>query len=453
MKKVISLLLCVAMLLSVCALAGCGGNNGKKPTGGPGQSADQKEEDFFLDMPAELRGTTVQFATWIDHNKTDTAYCIAGFEETTGMKLELVQVNQGDYVVKMTSLIAAEQSPDVVVENGDFPKTLNLLMPLEVETTGLDVNDPFWDPTIVKTFTVGKYSYLVNGTKSSWHMAGVLAYFNKTILEENGITTPNELVAQNNWNKDSLWTLMEQIKSSCGFSRPGTSMDFDCWMALYGTGGTQWDTETDSFKTTLKEEKNREAINYLMKAQDAGLLKVVRHGRDDDITKGTMALEFTGAYGLRKSPGWFYTMDLADLGFEVCPKWNASDEDYPYTTTYRAYGICKGSKNPKGAAYFLRYFLNEDHYQFDEIFKNQEARDMYVKLRTNAVEKKASNPFFTLGIARVTDANINDNNPMVADLVSGTASQVSVNLDKAYNKCEGYVVAANKFMQDFLDNQ
>ncbi|MBR2044486.1 MAG: hypothetical protein IJ946_09160, partial [Clostridia bacterium] len=182
LKRVISLFLCVAMLLSVCALAGCGGgDNGKKPVDNDGtQNSNENEEEFFLDMPSELRGTTVQFATWIGHDKTDTAICLEGFEETTGMKLELVQVNESDYVVKMSSLIAADQSPDVVVENGSFPKTLNLLMPLEVETTGLDVTDPFWDQDVVKKYTIGKYPYLVNGKRSSWNIASQMTYYNKT---------------------------------------------------------------------------------------------------------------------------------------------------------------------------------------------------------------------------------------------------------------------------------
>ena len=144
-KKIITLLLCVAMLLSVACLAGCddekGGNNG----GGNGGASATNEDDFFLDVPSELRGSTVQFATWIDHTATDTAICLQGFEEDTGMDIELVQVNESDYIQKVTALIAADQSPDVVVENGDFPKTLNILMPLEVETSGLDVKDPFWN--------------------------------------------------------------------------------------------------------------------------------------------------------------------------------------------------------------------------------------------------------------------------------------------------------------------
>lgn len=448
LKRIISLLLCVAMLLSVCALAGCKGGKTPGGTNSGTIEGDEKEEEFFLDMPSELRGTTVQFATWIDHKATDTALCLAGFEETTGMTAELVQVNQADYVVKMTSLIAADQSPDVVVENGDFPKTLNLLMPLEKETTGLDVTDPFWDQDIVKTFTVGKYAYLVNGEKSSWNMVGGMTYFNKTILEENGITTPNELVEQNNWNVDSMWTLMEQIKAACGFTRTGTSIVFDIWLSMYGGNQMQWDPETDAFKTTIKDENTRKAIDYLMKGQDAGLLKAIDN-HDDDIARGNIALQICGAYGLRKHPGWFYSMDIDDLGFEVLPKINASDADYPYTCSTRAYGICLGSKNPKGAAYFLRYFLNEKNYDIDQIFKNEEAKNMYYKLRDNT---NLSNPNFTMGIGRVTDPKYTSLT-MVTDLLAGTAAQVSVNLDKAYNKCEGSVAAANKLVAEIIDEQ
>ena len=452
LKRIVSLLLCVAMLISVCALAGCG-NEGKKPVDNDGsgteQNNDQRENDFFLDMPSELRGTTVQFATWIGHDKTDTAICLSGFEETTGMTLELVQVNEADYVVKMSSLIAADQSPDVVVENGSFPKTLNLLMPLEVETTGLDVTDPFWDQDVVKKYTVGKYAYLVNGERSSWNIASQMTYFNKTILAENGILNPNELVEQNNWNVDSVWTLMEQIKAACGFSRPGTSIVFDGWLAMYGGSQIIWDQENDVFKTNIKSENTRKAIDYLMKGQDAGLLKIIPN-HDDDITKGNIALQICGAYGLRKSPGWFYTMDLDDLGFEVLPKLNATDSDYPYTTFNRAYGICLGANNPKGAAYFLRYFLNEDHYDLDQIFKNEEAKQLYFELREKGDINKTEG--YAAGVGRVVDPSYTCVT-MVKDLLDGTAAQVSVNLDKACNKCEGSVAAANKLVQEIIDNQ
>ena len=446
-KKIITLLLCVAMLLSVAMLAGCGGNGeGGKGSNKGGNASN--EEEFFLDVPSELRGTTVQFATWIDHTQTDTAICLQGFEETTGMKAELVAVNESDYIQKVTALIAADQSPDVIVENGSFPKTLNLLMPLEVETTGLDVKDPFWNQGVVERFTIGDYCYLVNGANSSWDIVGAMTYFNRTILEENGIATPHDLMEQNNWNVDSMWTLMEQIKGSCGFSRPGTSITFDDWLSTYGGAQIRWDTTTDKFVNSLKEDNTKAAIEYMMRAQDAGLAKIIAN-HDDDITKGAIALEICGAYGLRKSPGWFYTMDVDDLGFAPLPKINKDDADYPYNAFMRAYGLCKGAKNPKGGAYFLRYFLNEDHYDINQIFKNEDAKAMYMELRE---KQDPSRIAVTIGVVRVTEAT-GDSLTMVNPLIKGTSAQISVNLEKANNTCDAYIAAANKIIDDVIAEQ
>ena len=447
-KKIITLLLCVAMLLSVVCLAGCGDKGNGKGNENANNEVQSNEEEFFLEVPSELRGTTVQFATWIDHTATDTAICLQGFEEATGMTAELVAVNESDYIQKVTSLIAADQSPDVIVENGSFPKTLGLLMPLEVEKTGLDVKDPFWNQGIVERFTIGDYSYLVNGANSSWDIVGAMTYYNKTILEENGITSPAELMEQNNWNVDSMWTLMEQIKGACGFSRPGASITFEDWLAAYGGAQIRWDTKTDKFVTSLKEENTKKAINYMMRAQDAGLAKIIEN-HDDDIAKGNIALQICGAYGLRKSPGWFYTMDVDDLGFAPLPKINKDDADYPYTAHIRAYGLCKGAKNPKGGAYFLRYFLNEEHYNFDQIFKNEDAKKMYVELREKQDPSRIS---LTEGVVRVSEANGNCIT-MVRELITGTSAQVSVNLEKAFNTCESYVAAANKIIEDVIAEQ
>ena len=447
LKRIITLLLAVAMLLSMCALVGCGGGKGGQGKT-PVQNAGNSDEQYFLDMPTELRGTTVKFATWIDHTATDTAAVLSGFEVETGMKVELVQVGQTEYISKLIGLIGSDQAPDVVVENDAFPRTLGVLMPLEKETTGLDVNDPFWDQEITKTFTIGKYCYLVNAANTTWTFASVMTYFDKTVLAENGIVTPAELVEQNNWNKDSLWTLMEQIKATCGFTKPGVAIEFDQWLDMHGGGQLAWDNEADAFKNTIKDENTRKAIDYLMKGRDAGLLRVVRN-HDNDITKGILPVQIAGPYGLRKNPGWFWEMDADDLGYTYAPKVNASDENYPASAKLRAYGICKGSKNPKGAAYFLRYFLNGDNYNLDEMFKSEEAKEMYLKLRAM---QDVSKPNFMDSVGRVTDDSYTSFSA-VRELVYGTAAQVSVNLEMSYNTCEGIAANANKYIKEIIDNQ
>lgn len=447
LKRIVTLLLVVAMVLSVCAMAGCKSDRFKVgDTKGKTAGLDQTEEEYFLDMPSELKGTTVKFATWIDHTATNTAICLSGFEETTGMNFELFQVNEREYIVKMLGYIQADQSPDVVVENGDFPRTLNLLQPLGKDTeNGLDPTDPFWNQQMSEMYKIGGKYYLVNGAHSSWDMGGHNTFFNKTILEENGIKTPTQYVQENNWNKDTLWTLMQQVNSQCGLDRPGTVLVFDPWLAMHGAFQFYWNEETDHFENGLKDKKARDAIEYLLKAKDAGLCTVVDN-HDDSFSTGATVVQLCGAYGLLKSPGFFSTMDTEDIGFAELPKINPTDEKYPFTCAIRAYGICKGSKNPKGAAYFLRYFLNMDNYDLNQIYKNEAMKDFYMYLLEN---ENLKNNHFSKGVLRVSDVS-NGYLNVVQGILDGTAGQLDANLSKIHGKMDSAANAANALIDEVI---
>lgn len=448
LKKILSLLLTVAVVLSLVAMAGCGKEKGANNSGVASTASGVDalaEEEYFLDVPSELKGTKVQFATWIAHDTTDTGEVLAKFEQVTGIKPEIVLVNQEDYTVKLAALINAGQSPDVLVENGDFPSSIALLTPLTKEETGLDVTDPFWDQKVVDFYTVGKYPYLVNGSHSSWDLASSLTYFNKTVLEENGIKSPSEYAAENNWTLDSMKTLMRQINQACGYNNPGTEVTDYVIATIFGGQIISWDTTTDTFANKINSQEMTEAYQWLLQCKEEGLLKYnSEHG--NDIQQGKGALQLTAAYGLRSRPGWFYEMDLDDLAFELLPKKDASSEQ-PYTGTARAYGICKGSKNPKAATYFLRWFLNEDHYNLNQVFKNDEAVTIYKTLRENKSTKYLAVQGGVAKVAAMSPASL------TADVFNGSSAQVRVNLAKASNVVDDCVNRANAVIQDVIANQ
>ena len=447
-KRIITLFLAVAMVVAMGSLAGC---KAKKPTTAQGNTSglDKTEEEYFLNMPEDLIGTNVKYATWIDHEATDTAIALAGFEMTTGMSYELVSVKQSDYIPKLTSLIAADQSPDVVKENGDFPKTLNVLQPLGKDSeSGLDPTDPFWDQDITEYFHIGDCYYMVIGKNCSWHRGGAMVYYNKTMLAENGVKDPAAYIAEDNWNLDTLWTLMTQVKSTCNLSMAGTYICFDDFLAAYGGNQVVFDTTTDKFVNTLKTAESKEAINYMMKAKDQGLASIM-NDHSDTLSKGTSAVQIAGSYGLKASPGWFYAMDIADLGFAVMPKKNAGDANYAFTTNIRAYGICKGARNPRGGAYFMRYFLNEDNYDLSQVFKNEEARELNKIVRENQVIPTMP---VSLGVGRVVDPSYKATT-LVDELIKGTAAQVNVNLDIVNNKLQAAVDESNKMIAEIIENQ
>ena len=106
--------------------------------------AYEKENNPY-DVPEELNGTTVKFATWIDHTTTEASYALSNFEKVTGIKVEWVEIPQGTYLEKLASLVASGDAPDVYVENNDFfPKTLTISKPLN-EIKSIDMEDPIWD--------------------------------------------------------------------------------------------------------------------------------------------------------------------------------------------------------------------------------------------------------------------------------------------------------------------
>lgn len=448
MKKIIIFILTIAMTFSLMAIAGCG----KETPVNSNQSnaaLNNKEEEFFLDMPSELEGTTVKFATWIDHSQTDTSEVLRGFEQTTGMKYEWVNVSQGEYVTKLIGLIAADQAPDVIVENGDFPNTLELLMPLEVETTGLDVTDPFWDQKLNELFTFGGKTYLVNGTNSSWNMCGGVTYYHRTILEENGLDTPATLMEANNWNLDSFKKLINQTEARADLANSVAAIDSTVFLAMYGAAETSIDTATGKFVNGINTPKAQEALRWLLDLKETNKVHLAVLSASGHLTTGGTAFVICGAYGLRNKPGWFYDMDIEDLGFAPLPKVNADDADYPYTASTRAYGICSGSKNPKGAAYFLRYFLNGDNYDFDKVFKNEEAKNLYIKLRNN-IDYSTAN--FNVGV-RMTlypdEGGLEDG--VLGDIIWSSSEQFTTNLEKAKNKVDACVAKANELIENKIE--
>lgn len=450
MKRIFSMICIGVMLCATVALAGCGDKKGGSAPvpGKKGGVAEDSEELFFLDMPSELKGTTVKLAGWGTPKDGNSGEVISEFEQQTGIKVESVHVSQADYIVKLSALINADQSPDVVVENGDFPRTLNVLMPITKEETGIDVTDPFWNQQVIRQFTVGKSPYLVEGVKSCWNMAGSMVYFNRTTLAENNIKSPNDYVAENNWNLDTFRTLMQQVQAIGAYRGAATQVKETDICKMFGGLQISWDPSAGKFSNVLDSDANTKAYKWMLERKEEGLLEIVTDW-GSKLGTGDAAISLCGAYGLRVKPGWFYQMDVDDLGFEVLPKVSASDADYPYLCSTHAYGICKGSKNPKGAGYYLRYYLNEDRYDLTQMFKSDEALKLYRTLREKASYDLCD---YSRGV-RMTVYGDDHSGSMASVALSGTADQVRVNLAASSNTVQACVDKANELVAEVIAGQ
>ena len=318
-------------------------------------------------VPNNLKGTTVKFATWIDHTTTEAKYPMANFEKATGIKVEWTQIPQKDYYSKLVTMVASDTAPDVILENNSsMPMIFEVCQPLN-KIKSIDMNDPIWDKGYFNYSKVNGNIYHCNVRNSVWQ-TGYLLFYNKKVLTENGITTPDDYIKAGKWNWSNLVKMLTEFKA-LNSSYTGLVMDTIQYAGASGTGFLM--KSGDKFVTGIHSSEFTAACQALYDIKDKKLFG----GSAATIMKGTSAAYVTDSYGLKKS-GYFKGVASNVLGFAPVPNPTGGEQYYP--SHYRAYAVCKGAKNPEGAGYFLRYFLDPYNYNWDDIFLSKDAQKAYL---------------------------------------------------------------------------
>lgn len=390
MKKIVAKVF--PILLALILLAGCGGNpssgsSGKNEVlvldGDAAKMAELFGEDYVTerlkweeennpyDVPDELKGTTVEFATWIDHTTDASKYAMAGFEEATGIKVEWIELPQKGYVEKLASLVASGSAPDVFYDNNNqFPTILKIAKPLD-EVKSINLEDPIWNQNILKYTTFNGHPYEINARNSLNDAGDYIVFYNKRTLEENGIKTPAEYIEEGTWTIEAMITVMREY-AGLGDSYSGGYLDPQILAASSGSAIIQM--KDGKFVSGLNDSALHEAYKNFITWNSEGLIK---SNAVAGIVKGTHGLYINTTYGL-KTEGTFKGVDGDMLGFAPVPTVDGNSFNYT-AAKWNAFGILNNSANPEGAGYFLRYFLDPYNYNLDDCFISEEARDYYFK--------------------------------------------------------------------------
>ncbi len=442
-RKLKAVILAVLMILSIGWVSGCGEENEADESSSFSDSSDvltNTEMEYFLNIPDELDGTTVKFATWIDHNSNESSQVLADFTNLTGINVELTYVPQMDYSNKISGLIASGQSPDVYVSNGDFPVCMPLLQPLD--TTILNPSDSFWNQDIVNLGTIGGHSYLVNVKGGAWDMGGSCVVYNRRFFEDNGITTPDLYYEEGRWTLDNFYKAAKELSQVAESS--GVGIDINSYVGTYSTGMVTYDSEKKQFVNNCTNPDVVAAWQRMVEARDSKIAILKDDGYRNHFEEGKLGMIFVGTYGLRKT-GWFSDMDADDICYIVPPKADASSEQPYGVASTRAYGIIKGAENVDGAAYFLRYFLNADNYDPAELYKSEELGELYKEF----LEKAKTDYIFNtsvMNIVAVSDT-LKPTFVIFPDLQTCTAAQVATALSSSSNKLDTCIEKANEILQ------
>lgn len=457
MKSILKRAMCVGFALCLAAsLIACGGNdNTESDTASSTESSktvsvidtidipsgsiyDDPNWSPYSSMPDSIKGSTVRYATWIDHTQTEGAVPLANIENDIGIKAELYLVPQVGYVNTIMTKMASGDIPDVFKSNEvtqSFPLTLQIAAPIN-KVSSVDLNDPRWDKTLLDTATIDGNVYLVNALGSPWTGSNLL-YFNKSVFEENGFKTPADYYEEGNWTWDTLLKCAKDIKS-LGSDYTGVSLPEKIFTDSLGTSFVKYDYATDVFSNNTSDPKLLQGYQWYADAREQGLLD----GSTADFVKNKCGLVVIGVYGL-KSTGYFMDMDPQNVGFTYLPSMEAGKSGR-VSSIYRMYGIIDGAPNADAAGYFLRYWLDYNNYDLGNAFLSTEAGDFYYQI----INTTANEKYFQFDDPLSTLLGNNDAWPWRNSVASKSSAGVKSAIDSLSNRIDTAVDLANTIVQD-----
>ena len=377
----------------------------------------------------KYKGTTVKFATWIDHSQDSLAQAFEQFPKEYGIKIESVYCTQNNYVQEVMALIAAGNAPDIVVENGNYPSTFQVAQPFSV--SGVDLNEPIWDQQAISDMSANGKVYFVNTLTATVGHAGGMCVYNEDLLMSNGIKTPGEYYKEGKWTFANAKKVMQQTKA-LGSDYAGGYMDGA--HMLCGNNAPVIKYENGKFVNNLTSNEVIEVRKFMASCSQENLLAT-----QEQFTNGKAAFYISGSYSLKQT-GYLRAADGDSFAYTYVP--TLKEGQQPAVSGFmRGYGICKDSKNPQAAGMFIRYFLDPKNIDLlGDAFFNAKAAQFYYdtitfnKSRTRCID-------YAQGVADYSGT-------WWGYWVRGAESpdQVATALQSHYNEAQQCVDKANKYL-------
>lgn len=247
MKRFLSLLMCLLLVVSCLVLSACttdeGGPDGPN---GPGDKDFLNEQKNFNGQKIKILGyggETSLSACQIDIEEGSDDPVKDAFyrrnqliKDTYGLDIDVVLPGTGENPVNMIKTdIATNQKKYQAICN-----VFNNIAPLAIDGYFQDVaavnneylhlNEAWWDQTILKDLKINNKVFFVNGDalveddEATWAI-----YFNKDLIEEYNLESPYDLVADNEWTIDKMYEMAKKVGYSSGATKSYDPAVGDVW--------------------------------------------------------------------------------------------------------------------------------------------------------------------------------------------------------------------------------
>ncbi len=379
---------------------------------------------------SKYKGTTVRYATWKDPNKNEDGTVIKKFTKKYNINVKIDFVAQGEYSQKILGWIASDNAPDVYMDTEEWPATLGIAAP--IDAMQIDTTDPIWDQATFKNTTVNGKIYGVNTVGCVWSEADCV-FYNKKLMQDNNITTPEEYYKAGKWDFKALKKVLQDCKAK-GFK--GGYIYPDALAAAFGTGWAKF--ENGKMKNTSSDPMFTKVYQFVAECNKEGLLV----DGTPYFLNGDVGICIENAFGLKKT-GQFASMNQDYVGYTYLPDYDANTKASPAGIT-RFYGICKKAKNPVAAGIFLRYYLDASNYDLNKTFISTNAANFFFKLTGEATKSK--NSYYMNGISHIVG------NSAVFEyraLAYKDPAQVVSLIKSKSNQLDGYIKTTNEYINKY----
>ncbi len=457
-KRILCLIFALCLMVSV--LGACGGKDEKPAdttvSNDSGDSSDtvtafdpdmtdvddkyKNNWDPYASMPDECKGVTVRYAFWHNMMEDIGGVPMANSKNDIGIDVEMFMVEQGGYVSTLMTKIASGDIPDIFVSNeGDqaFPLTLQIAAPINKVTT-MDLNDPKWDKTMLAAATIEGNVYLVNAVASPVASSN-LVFYNKRLFEENGFKTPEEYYAEGTWSWDNMLKCAKDVKT-LGSDYTGIYIEMDILAGTVGASVVKYDYKSHMFSNGTSDPNLLKAYQWYADAKEQGYLD----GSLSSFTQGKSAIYVRGVYGLQ-AKGYFMNMDPDDIGFTYLPGFDQNKGRI--SSIFGMHGIVDKAPNANAAGYFLRYYMDYENYDLDNVFLNVDAGNFYYELVNAGADAK----YFNFDAPVATLIGQNANSAFYNEIKSVSSAGIRTALDSISNVVDEAVSEANALVNGKIE--
>ena len=395
----------------------------------------------YANIPQSAKSKSVHVLMWRNYTPLEQKL-VTGFEKKTGIKVRTTKTTENEYATKLLSLVSGNDSPDVVmIESADYPgvamRSLQILDP-----TVYKLSDSFWYKPYMDVFKANGKSFAVSA-RGPWATedTNYVTYYKPSVLKNSGISEdPWTLYKQGKWDWDKQKEIATKIKQK-GSGYIGLSLQNQD-LLMYSTGTDLVSYNGKQFKSTLS---NSATTSLITKAWQQ-VAAFHKDGISSDwnlsaVQQGKVGLFSAIAYGMynASTDAWFTNVPHTSADIKAVPVAGPKGSSAYTPVRVKAWGTAKNAKNPVGAAYFMRYFLDTKNCDMAGSFYNEQFREVYNTI-TSASAKKS----IMRGEGVIDYVSAGTYGGICNDLLNSTAEQITSVLNASQGKMNTGINRANK---------